>query len=665
MASARGAPPSIRVLLVTPPMVQFNAPYAATPALTAFLRSRGVHAVQADWSLELALRVFSRRGLDDVLAALRPRSRRDPSRTARQPSACVRSFLIRAERYLRTVDDVIAFLQGRAPDLAARIAAGRWLPHGPRFTVLRDLRAVGLDPKRSDPDLYPLLLASLYLDDLADVVREGVDPRFGLSRYAERLTATAPSFAALDRALRKPPNLIDRTIAEIVETTLERERPDLVGLTVPFPGNLYGALRAARCIRARAPHVRIALGGGFVNTELRAMNEPRFFDAVDYVIYDDGELPLLRLVEHLSGRAPREALIRTRRLEGGRVVLTDAGGPPLRHRDRPAPSYEGLPLELYCRVVETPNPMNRLWTEQKWLKLQLAHGCYWRRCAFCDTALDYIGRYDPASADVVVAWIRRMIESTGLRGFHFVDEAAPPALLKALAERLISDRLRIRWWTNVRFDRAFTPDLARCMARSGCIAVTGGLECAEGDLLKTMHKGVTLPSAARAMHALSSAGILVHAYLMYGFPGQSTQQTVDAVEAVRQLFAADCLQSAYWHRFALTVHSAVYRDPGAFGVRIPRRRPPRFGENEIPFRDDSDADPEAMGGALHKAAYNFMHGVGLEEDARFWFSTPVPPPRIPPNAIRAWLTGTAGRRSGLRSAFTNISDSRFQIVKKI
>jgi hypothetical protein len=78
--------------------------------------------------------------------------------------------------------------------------------------------------------------------------------------------------------------------------------------------------------------------------------------------------------------------------------------------------------------------MHRLWTERPWIKLTLAHGCYWHRCAFCDTSLDYIRSYDPADAATIVGWMERAMADTGLCGFHFVDEAAPPALLgQALA----------------------------------------------------------------------------------------------------------------------------------------------------------------------------------------------------------------------------------------
>lgn len=612
-------------------MVQFNTAYAATPLLTAFLRREGIDAHQADLSLDLALKLFSRDGLRRALAAMRA--------AARKPAGTAAFLLDHARAYLASVDVAVAYLQTRSPALAAQVLAPDFLPRGPRFRVLEDWRAFGLDPAQTDPDGYPLLLASLYLDDLSDAIRQGVDPRFGLSRYAERLSASASSFAALRRALHAPPGVVGGMLDGLTRRLLERVQPDVVGLTLPFPGALYGGLRVALGVRRWRRSVPIVAGGGFVNTELRSLADPAIFDVIDYFTYDDGEIPLLRLIRHLAGGAGRETLVRTRCREAGRVVYADAPAAPLRHRDRPAPCYDGLALARYCQVIETPNPMNRLWTERKWLKLQLAHGCYWHRCAFCDTRLDYIARFDPADADTALGWIREMVRATGLNGFHFVDEAAPPALLRRLSQRLNATGTLIKWWTNVRFDKAFTPALALELAKAGCVAVTGGIECAEDELLARMRKGVTLREMARVTHGLAKAGILVHAYLMYGFPGQTVQQTMDALEFVRQLFAAGCVQSAFWHRFALTVHSEVRRTPGRFGVRVPVGWPVRFAENDVPFDDRTGVDHEVLGAALNKATYNYMHGIAIDEDVRFWVAGHAPAPRLARGTVRRWIRG--------------------------
>src|ERR1700709_1473134 len=122
--------------------------------------------------------------------------------------------------------------------------------------------------------------------------------------------------------------------------------------------------------------------------------------------------------------------------------------------------------------------------------------------------------------------IEAMVRETGETGFHFVDEAAPPAALRAIAQRLIGRRVSITWWGNIRFEKSFTPALVDLLARSGCVAISGGLEVASDRLLTLMKKGVTVAQVARVARAFSDVGVLVHAYLMYGFPTETEQETI-------------------------------------------------------------------------------------------------------------------------------------------
>ena len=608
------------VLLITPPMVQFNTAYPAAPMLAAFLRRHGWNVAQEDLSLGLALRLFSPPGVRDVARALRQRfvgRRRPPS---------VRHFLVHATGIESAVAGVTAFLQGRAPELAARLVAPGGLPEGPRFASMR-----GLFP---DDDLAALARhrGSLLLDEIADAVRDGLDDRFELARYAEDL-ATAGDYEPLHLALSGRRRLIDRWIDDLAEAAWRQHKPRVAGITVPFPGALYGALRVARQMKTLDPRVATVLGGGFVNTELRTLSDPRLFDHFDYVTYDDGEMPLLRIVEN---RTRPQSLVRTRVRRRGRVVWRDdPTAPVLRHRDRPAPDFAALVDPGHLAMAESPNPMHRLWSERRWLKLALAHGCYWHRCSFCDTCLDYIGRFDPADAATIVGWMESARAQTGESGFHFVDEAAPPALLAAVARKILERGLAVQWWTNIRFERHFTPALADLLARSGCLAVTGGLESATDRLLALQCKGFDVAQATAAMAAFARAGVLVHAYLMYGYPTQAAQETVDALELVRQLFAADFLQSAYWHRFALTVHSPAFRAANPLGIQILDQRPTTFARNEIPFVEPAGEDPAPFAAGLVRAVYNFMHGEGLRADVRTWFDFPVPRPRLARGFVRA------------------------------
>ena len=415
-------------------------------------------------------------------------------------------------------------------------------------------------------------------------------------------------------------------------------------LSVPFPGSVYAAFRIAQAIKARHPHIATVLGGGFVNTELRELSEPRLFDYVDFVTLDAGERPLLALLEHIAGKRGRQRLVRcfVREDEGelaGQVRYINFVEPDIPFEDVGTPTWDGLPLHDYLSLLDMLNPMNRLWSDGRWNKLTIAHGCYWKKCSFCDITLDYISRYEAASAKTLVDRIEAIVAETGQTGFHFVDEAAPPKVLRALALELIERGVSISWWGNVRFEKTFTPELCELLADSGCIAISGGLEVASDRLLKLMQKGVSVEQVARVTRAFTESGILVHAYLMYGFPTQTVQDTVDALEYVRQLFENGCIQSGFFHRFACTVHSPVGQDPKAFGVELLPLPPSPFAKNDVGFFDPTGTDHDAMGEALKKALYNFMHGIGLEQDVRRWFSVRVPKPKVPRQFIAEALHG--------------------------
>ena len=637
-----GAHRRTRVLSVISPMTQLNTPYPSTAYLTGFLRSRGVQATQVDLALALTLELLSTEGLralEEAIQAL-PTASRSPA---------VRAFAGRLDAYLQTLAPTIAFLQGRDATLAHRICTRRFLPEGPRFASLD----VYVDPDGGDPMSWAFgalgvqdrarHLATLYLNDIADVLREAADPRFEFVRYAEKLASSQPSFDPLAEALAAPTTLVDRTLQRLTLQAVEQHQPTLLLVSVPFPGTVYAAFRIAQTVKAHHPHIVTALGGGFVNTELRELAEPRVFDHFDFVTLDAGERPLLALIEHLEGRRSASRLVRTyrREAETGAVRYVNFVEPEVPFEDVGTPTWDGLPLERYLSLLDMLNPMNRLWSDGRWNKLTVAHGCYWKKCSFCDVSLDYISRYDAASATTLVDRIEAIVAETGHTGFHFVDEAAPPKSLKALAAELQRRRVAISWWGNIRFEKSFTPELCEQLAASGCIAISGGLEVASDRLLALMKKGVSVEQVARVTRGFTDAGILVHAYLMYGFPTQTVQDTVDALEYVRQLFAAGCIQSGFFHRFACTVHSPVGRAPQDYGVTLPPLPPGRFAKNDIGFVDPTGTDHDALGVGLKKALYNYMHGIGLDEDVRQWFDFPVPKARVPRHRIERALAAPA------------------------
>ncbi len=621
--------PALRVLSVIPPMTQLNTPYPSTAYLTGFLRSRGVAAVQEDLALALILRLLSRDGLlavRECIAAL-PAAQRTP---------LVGAFDADFTRYLETIDPTVAFLQGRDPTLMHRIASRGFLPEGARFAALDEY--VDADGGDALAWAFGALgthdrarhLATLYLNDIADVLRDAVDPRFEFVRYGEKLAQSQPTFEPLASALAAPLNLVDRTLRELLLAALARHAPSVVLVSVPFPGAVYAAFRIAQAIKAHDPSIITVLGGGFVNTELRELSEPRVFDHFDFVTLDAGERPLLALLDHVAGQRSRSRLVRTylRDADTAQVRYINLVEPEVPFADVGTPTWDGLPLGSYLSLLHMLNPMHRLWSDGRWNKLTVALGCYWKKCSFCDVSLAYISDYETTTAALLVDRIEAIVKETGQTGFHFVDEAAPPKALKALAQELLKRGTTISWWGNIRFEKSFTPELCRLLADSGCIAISGGLEVASDRLLALMKKGVTVDQVARVTRGFADAGVLVHAYLMYGFPTQTVQDTVDALEFVRQLFGAGCIQSGFFHRFACTVHSPVGRDPVAYGVTLAPLPPVSFAKNDVGFVDATGVDHDVLGVALKKALYNYMHGIGLDQDVRSWFSMPVPRTRV-------------------------------------
>ncbi len=628
---------AFRVLSFIPPMTQLNTPYPSTAYITGFLRKQGIDAVQSDIALGLVLRLFSPQGLDRIAEEIEQYE---------EVTERVALFMNQFSRYRATIAPTIRFLQGGDSTLAHRINSRAFLPEGPRFEALD----VYVDEEGGDPLAWAFgalgaqdkarHLATLYLNDLADVIADAVDERFEFVRYAESLAGSQASFDPLANALQQPFTLIDEILVQLTLEEFKRQQPQLVLLSVPFPGAVYAALRMAQAIKAENPNVKIALGGGYVNTELRELAEPRLFDFVDFVTLDSGERPLLCLIEHLQGKRGPQRLVRTfTRNAEGKVHYTNWAEPDVPFGDVGTPTWDGLPLHSYLSLLDMLNPMHRLWSDGRWNKLTVAHGCYWKKCSFCDVSLDYISRYENATATELVNRIEAIVAETGQTGFHFVDEAAPPKALKALAEELIARNVSISWWGNIRFEKSFSPDLCQLLADSGCIAISGGLEVASDRLLNLMKKGVSVEQVARVTKGFTDAGVLVHAYLMYGFPTQTVQDTVDALEYVRQLFAEGCIQSGYFHRFACTVHSPVGKNPEEYGIKLLPMPPGTFAKNDIGFVDPTGVDHAALGEGLNRALYNYMHGIGLDQNVRSWFDQKVPRPSVQKNFIEQALYG--------------------------
>ena len=617
------------LLLITPPFTQLNTPYPATAYLKGFLNTKFISSFQMDLGIEVILELLSENGLKDIFNYAENRVISD--------SNLKRIYSLRQE-YIATINPVIEFLQGKNQTISRLICSENFLPQASRFQLLDDMEwafgTMGIQDKAKH-------FATLYLEDISDFIRETIDENFGFSRYAERLGRSANSFDEIYNFLQMPQTYIDSIALQILEKNLKKCQPKLVLISVPFPGNLYSAFRCAKYIKAVYPEIKIAMGGGFPNTELRSLKDKRVFEFFDYITLDDGELPVELLYNHLCQSKhhgiDEGEFKRTFLLQNDLVVYkNNAAKLDYKQKDLGTPDYSDLHLDNYISVIEIANPMHSLWSDGRWNKLTMAHGCYWGKCTFCDISLDYIKLYEPIAAKILVDRMEVIIAQTGDNGFHFVDEAAPPALMRDVALEILRRKLVVTWWTNIRFEKSFTYDLCKLLQASGCIAVSGGLEVASDRLLELIKKGVTVEQVAQVTRNFTEAGIMVHAYLMYGYPTQTIQETIDSLEVVRQLFEQNILQSGFWHQFAMTAHSPVGMSPDDYGV-LPEEKEIFFANNDIQFKDKTGLDHNLFSFGLKKSLFNYMHGICIDYELQEWFDFKIPNTTISPDHILSCL----------------------------
>lgn len=602
----------MKILLLTPPFTQLNTPFPATMYLKAFLSKQGHEVMQADMGIELFCRIYASDNLKKMFAQALGQGGGNFSHD-------ISTMLAEKERYAGCVDAVVRFLQGNDPTLAVRICHTDFLPMGHRQKTMNDdgwaFGTVGITEKARH-------MSTLFISEIADFIKECICSNFDLGRYAESLCIRVPFFSAIDDVLNQKPSFIDLMIHQLVREKMDLFQPQLVGFSIPFPGNLLGALQAGICIRNEYPDTIIAWGGGYPGTELRSIKSSKVFDYTDFIVLDDGEPALIALTQHIeSGRLNNSLLHNTFFRNNKGDVQWSAAREELHipFNEIPAPDYSDLHLHLYISAIEVSNPMHKLWSDGRWNKMMLARGCYWAKCAFCDTSLPYIGCYETAHVATLCNHIESVMAQTSQSGFHFTDEAAPPKILRTLSEEIVRRGLVISWWTNIRFDKSFSPELCALMAQAGCIAVSGGLEVASDRVLKLISKGVSISQASEAAANLAAEGIMVHAYLMYGFPTQTFDETLDGLENVRQMFEKGMLVSAFWHRFAMTIHSPAGINPQKYGAHVIEIPTGDFANNEIPFTDHQCIDFDQLGDGLRMATYNYMLGLGFDKPVDYWF----------------------------------------------
>ncbi|MCX7655246.1 MAG: radical SAM protein [Treponemataceae bacterium] len=660
------------ILLVQPPFVQLNTPYPSLYYLRSFLQNKGEEVLIQDHSIELFLKIFSAPGLAKIFEDARPiLEQRNTIKTPLLKDASTFStallFLSQKEQWIKVIDDLIAFLQGHKTEFAHRLTlANGTLPWGPRTAAFITEREGTVLPDEAKQ------LASRMLADVADFIHIVLDPSFSLVKYGAQLAASIRSFQEVETGLS---GYILQTFYEpfLQQRWSSLTKPELLGLTIPFPGCLLGTLCCARSAKSYfGDDFPVVAGGGYVNTELRHIQATRFFAYIDFLCFDRGYGAFTEVISQfrqkqkekketsspilyktiyfdkkegiLSGLAEEEYSFPSKPQGTGNTRTPENTSFFVSHLEKRAtsfcfPDYTEVDFSRYITPVDDTNPMHRLWTEGKWLKAYLAHGCYWHACGFCDVHLDYIRDYQAVDIEAFFQHFLDQAQKTNIRGIHLVDEAAPVSALIRLAELNLAAGSPLFFWGNIRFEKEFTRDVVALLAAGGLVGVSGGIEVATESGFKRMGKGISLKEVVAACAAFKESGILTHAYLIYGYWDQDPQDIIDSAELLRQLFAAGLLDSAFWHKFVLTRHSRFYREKcrGRHPTLVIRESvspPDYFADNDIPFQGEERFDAYTI--PLDTMLHDWMQGKTDIPVSRY-FPFKVPRSQVPPDRISQLL----------------------------
>lgn len=544
-------------------------PHLSLPVLASHLRQQGVEVAQHDLNIETFNAILSRSYLAHALERLRAQAgaRRKPG--VQPPVESLEWALSQGDRLADQVESAVAVYRS------------------PAF----------YDPDRSEA-AYRVILDSLELASLPFY-----PARLDLGGYtAALLEDSSQSLLALVRDPRR--NMFIDIFKETLLPVLEREKPDVIGISIPTMGQMLAGLTLAALVRdARLP-AHITVGGPHITMLREALPRvSQVFSLIDSAVPFAGELPLQRLADVLA--SPAKDLSQVPGLiyrSGGRVVVNPPEPQPAR---RPlTPDFDGLPLAKYL----VPEPV---------LPLLTAHGCYHAKCAFCNVGYAGTDGFYPRSASEVMQEIETLVSRYHARHIFFADEALTPRMARELCEQLENAGTPVDWCICVRFDRAFSTDLLERMSRAGCRMLLYGLETASEPVIQRMVKGTHLDQMSRILHDSARAGIWNHAFFFFGFPGERMEDAQNTVDFVYQ--HGEQIHSGSPGAFLLERYSPAYLHPEQFGIRHIRRSSQKdlaiYFDYEVPAGTIDEATADTIARKLVEGLPEKPYGQYYEHDA--------------------------------------------------
>ena len=338
----------------------------------------------------------------------------------------------------------------------------------------------------------------------------------------------------------------------LIRPVMERERPEMVGISVVQQKQLIATFTFCKMIKEEFPATHITLGGNIITRVRDTLPEIEgLWEWFDTAVVYEGESAYLQLTEAVESGGDFSKLPNLiYKDESGIHVNTEVCAETL--SELPPPDFDGLPLEKYF----VPHLI---------LPYLATRGCYYGRCTFCDHFQGYVEGFRTKQVDQIVEEIKFLKDKHGTRYFHFTDESYPPALFQKLSRKLIDDKLDIAWTTHMRFEESLLEEKVwQDVAESGCKYLHFGYESGNQRVLKLMDKSTKLDAIETNLRMSSEAGIWNHLMGFFGFPGETNEEADDSKAFVEKNSAH--IHSLGFMTFVLGKYSPVAFEPEKYGV---------------------------------------------------------------------------------------------------
>ncbi len=510
-----------KVMLIFPPEWVPTAPYLALPSLTAVLRQNGIEVVQKDINVEMFDYFFTRDFLE--FAKGRINNRLKELRTKGLESGLtdedkeVRKLLkeytyVDIEHHIKKVERAKQIMR---TEEFYEVDKCEWALNA--FREVMEFISVSYFP--ASINFYPV-------ESNLNVYRPWVSEDLLKAPHDNQV------------------NVYADICRQLVFKAIDEEKPDIVGISIGTPIQLISGTTFSTLIKEKYPDIHVTVGGNIV-TRLKdelSKKEAFFGRVFDSMICYEGETPMVRLVETLSGKRPiSEVPNLIYKDDAGTVRVNDTYQE--RVNELPIPDFDGLPWEKY-------------FSPEKLIPYLGTRGCYWGKCTFCDHGAGYIDQFRAKHAEQILEELAALKAKYNAKHFLFTDESFPPALFIKLPPMMVERNLDIYWTTLIRFESSLLePEIWDMAAKSGCRSLYFGLESANERIIKLVKKDTKIDAAIINLSEARRVGIWSHVMAFYGFPSETDEEAEDTRRFL--LGNQDKIHSVEMYFFVLYKHAPV------------------------------------------------------------------------------------------------------------